>query len=64
MSVVLTEDKEGIERIAQALILSNPDLQFRAGVAVLAHALGADNVRMSPNAPTLTQMVSAGKAGR
>ena len=63
MSMLLLDDKEGLERIAQALILSNPDPMYRAGIAVLAHALGADNVRLSPIAPTLAQLVGAVDGG-
>jgi len=47
-----------IERVAQALILSNPDPQFRAGVAALAHALGATNVRIRQGTPTIMQIAS------
>ena len=35
-----------IETIAQAIILSNPNPDFRAGVQALAHALGAKNLRL------------------
>jgi hypothetical protein len=53
---------EDIERIAQALIIANPDPMYRAGVATLAHALGARNVRVLPGTPTITQMVSGVEA--
>ena len=38
---------EDVKRIAEALVNSNPDPAFRYGVALLAHALGAD-LRQEP----------------
>ncbi len=55
---------DDIERVAQALILSNPDPNFRAGVAALAHALGARNVRIRPGAPTLAQLADGREVTR
>jgi hypothetical protein len=55
MSLWMSDD---VEKIAQALILSNSDPNFRAGVAALAHALGARNVRVTPGMPTIAQIVS------
>ena len=49
---------DDIERVAQALILSNHDSSFRAGVAALAWALGAKRVTAMPGVPDLTQLVS------
>lgn len=45
-----------IERVAQGLILANPDPAFRAGVIALAHALGAKRLALSTNAPSLMQL--------
>lgn len=53
-----------IERVAQALILSNPDPQFRAGVAALAYALGATNVRAKQEIPTIMQIASSQEVKR
>lgn len=50
--------RDEIERVAQALVLANDDPQFRAGVAALAHALGATNVRIAPGMPTIGQLTS------
>jgi hypothetical protein len=50
---------DDVEKIAQALILANLDPQFRAGVATLAHALGARKVRVSPGTPTVAQIIEA-----
>lgn len=49
---------DDIERVAQALILSNHDPNFRAGVAALAWALGAKRVTVMPGVPELAQLVS------
>ena len=59
MSMLLLDDKEGLERIAQALLISNDDPMYRAGVIVLAHALGADKVRLSSSAFCLTQLANS-----
>ena len=55
---------DDVEKIAQALIISNPDPQFRAGVATLAHALGAKRITVMQGVPTVAQMVSAGEVRR
>ena len=48
---------EDIERIAQALIIANPDPMYRAGIATLAHALGAKRV-VAAGLPDVAQMVN------
>lgn len=42
-------------------MLANPDPQFRAGVAALAWALGANRVTVGPHVPDLAQLVSGRK---